>query len=93
MTIKELMERVGITETGRVIAYVKDAIEELNVESETHINVEKIDIVLNKRFYDMPIGAIQIKDIRAKNHLNSKDEYRTISRLLYKPRIKDEDNK
>ena len=85
------MERVGTTETGRAIAYIKDALEELNVESETHLNLEKIDIVENKRFYSMPSNTIQVKDVRAKNHLNSKDEYRSIPRLVFKPLIKDSD--
>jgi len=60
MTVKEVMERIGITE--------------------------------NQRFYNLPNEAIQIKEVRAKNHLNSKDEYRQIPRLLYKPIIKDADN-
>ena len=92
MTIKELMERLTITDTGKVVAYVKDALEELNVESETHLRTERFDITEDKRFYNMPNEAIQIKDIRAKNHLNSKDEYRKIPRLLYKPVINDSDN-
>ena len=92
MKVKELMERIGITDTGRAIAYIKDALEELNIESETHLRTERLTITEDKRFYDMPNEAIQIKDVRAKNHLNSKDEYRTIPRLLYKPRLKDSDN-
>ena len=86
------MERIGITDTGRAIAYIKDALEELNIESETHLKTQRFNIKENQRFYDMPNQSIQIKDIRAKNHLNSKDEYRTIPRLIYKPTIKDSDN-
>ena len=92
MTVKELMERIGMTETGRAISYVKDALEELNIESETHLRNERFDITENQRFYNLPNEAIQIKEVRAKNHLNSKDEYRQIPRLLYKPKIKDADN-
>ena len=86
------MERAGTTQTGRAIAYIKDALDEINILAETHINTQRIDITEDQRFYDMPNQAIQVKDIRAKNHLNSKDEYRTIPRLLYKPRLKDSDN-
>ena len=92
MTVKELMERVGMTETGRALAYIKDGLDEMNILSNTHVTTERIDITKDQRFYDMPNQAIQVKDIRAKNHLNSKDEYRTIPRLLYKPRLKDSDN-
>tara|TARA_R110002020_G_scaffold109463_4_gene253293 strand:- start:10353 stop:10634 length:282 start_codon:yes stop_codon:yes gene_type:complete len=91
MKVKEIMERIGITETGRAIAYIKDALEEMNTMSETHMKTQRVDLKKDKRFYDIPSDAIQIKDIRAKNHLNSKDEYRSIPRLIYKPNIKDAD--
>ena len=91
MTVKELMERIGITDTGRAIAYLKDALEEINTISETRLNTERINIDQNKRFYDIPNDALQIKEIRCKNHLNSEDEYRKIPRLLYEPKIVDAD--
>ena len=91
MTVQELMERIGIKETGRAIAYIKDALEEINTIAETHVKTQRIDINENKRFYDLPNDAIQIKEIRCKNHLNSKGEYRSIPRLIYRPIIKDAD--
>jgi hypothetical protein len=91
MTVQELMERIGIKETGRAIAYIKDALEEINTIAETHLKTERINISKNKRFYDLPHDAIQVKEIRCKNHLNSKDEYRSIPRLIYKPLVKDGD--
>mgnify|MGYP003143430234 CR=1 FL=1 len=93
MKVKEIMERVGITETGRATAYIKDALEEINSICETHLNTQQINIETNKRFYDLPFDALQIKEIRCKNHLNSKGEYRSIPRLIYKPIIKDSDGK
>tara|TARA_R110002167_G_scaffold357663_1_gene573308 strand:- start:81 stop:362 length:282 start_codon:yes stop_codon:yes gene_type:complete len=91
MKLKELMERVGTQETGRAIAYLKDGIEELNVLFETHTNIERIDIAENQRFYQFPKDMVKVIDIRVKNHLNDKGEYRTIPRLMHKPSIKDED--
>lgn len=91
MTVKELMERVGVTDTGKAIAYVKDALEEINSIAETHIDVARFDIIKDKRFYDLPNEAIQIKEIRCKNHRTSKNEYRTIPRSIYKPLVKDGD--
>ena len=38
------MERAGTNQTGRAIAYIKDALDEMNILSETHINTERIDI-------------------------------------------------
>jgi len=37
MTVQEIMERVGVSDTGRAIAYIKDALEEMNTISETHV--------------------------------------------------------
>ena len=93
MKVKELIERVGAEEipTGRVIAYIKDGLEEINTISETHVTTEKIDITKDQRFYDLPNDVIKILEVRCKNHLNSKDEYRQVPRLIYDPRIKDAD--
>ena len=92
MKIQQLMERVGITQTGRALAYIKDGLEDLNMNFETHVTTEKIDITENQRFYDMPNEVIKILEVRALNHLNSKDEYRRIPRLVNKPWVPDGDD-
>ena len=92
MKVKELMERVGSTNTGRTVAYIKDGLEEINMLTETHTRLERIDITANQRFYTLPNEMIKMIDIRVKNHLNSKDEYRSIPRMIHKPVVKDADN-
>ena len=92
MKIKELMERIGSNETGKIIAYVKDGLEEINMLTETHTRLERFDITENQRFYTLPNEMVKMIDIRVKNHLNSKDEYRSIPRMIYKPKVKDADN-
>ena len=91
MKVKEIMERVGMVETGRAVAYIKDALEEMNMISETHITTSRIDITQNQRYYDIPNDCIKITDIRCKNHLNSKDEYRSIPRMIGEPVVQDAD--
>ena len=91
MKVQEIMERVGINQTGRAIAWIKDGLREINLIHETHIRDENIDITENQRNYTIPNEMVKVLDIRVKNHLNSNDEYRSIPRLLYKPRIKDND--
>ena len=91
MKVQELMERVGITQTGRAIAYIKDGLEEMNMIAETHVDRRKINLNENQRFYSMPNDMVKILDIQCKNHRNSKDEYRSIPRLLKAPYIKDDD--
>ena len=91
MTVKEIMERLGVTDTGRVVAYIKDGLEEINMLTEVHTKVERIDITEGQRFYTFPNEIIKIIDIRMKNQLNSKDEYRSIPRMIHKPKVKDGD--
>ena len=91
MKVKELMERVGMTQTGRAIAYIKDGLDEMNMISETHVTTERIDITEDQRFYDIPNDTLKIVDVRCKNHNNTKDEYRSIPRSIYTPATEDAD--
>ena len=89
MNVKELMERVGTNATGRAVAYIKDGLEEINMLTETHTRVESFDITEDQRFYTLPNEMLKMIDIRVKNHLNSKDEYRSIPRMIHQPKTKD----
>ena len=91
MTIKELMERSGISETGRALAYIKDALAEMNTISETHVKTERMDINENQRFYEIPNEAVKILDIRAKHHKNENSAYQSIPRSIYEPETEDKD--
>jgi hypothetical protein len=91
MTVKELMERVGMTETGRALAYIKDGLEEMNISAETHVITQRIDITEDQRYYTLPNDVVKVLDIRCKNHENSKDQYRSIPRATYKPPTEDAD--
>jgi len=91
MTVQEIMERVGVSDTGKAIAYIKDALEEINTISETHVNTERFDITKDQRFYEFPNDMIKVLDIRCKNHFNADDEYRSIPRMIGEPIRKDAD--
>jgi len=91
MTVREIMERTKITKTGTAIAYIKDALQEINMISETHVKTQRIDIVENKRFYSIPTEAVRITDIRCKNHESSDDIYKSIPRAINEPAIEDTD--
>ena len=91
MTVKELMERVGMTETGRALAYIKDALDEMNILSETHITTQRMDINKNQGFYNIPNDCLKIIDIRCKHHDNSDSKYQSIPRSIHKPPTEDED--
>ena len=91
MKVNELMERVGMVETGRALAYIKDGLDEMNMIAETHVNVERIDITADQRYYTMPADAIKIIDIRCKHHDNVDSKYRSIPRSIHKPATEDAD--
>ena len=91
MKVKELMERVGMTQTGRAIAYIKDGLDEMNMMAETHITTQRIDISENQRFYDFPNDMVKVIDIRCKNHGNAADEYRSVPRTINPPATEDTD--
>ena len=38
MKVLEIMERAGASDTGRAVAYIKDALEEMNMISETPVS-------------------------------------------------------
>ena len=91
MTVKELMQRVGMTGTGRALAYIKDGLDELNMYAETHVKTARINIEENQRFYDFPNDMIKVIDIRCKNHGNAADEYKSIPRTINPPSTEDAD--
>ena len=91
MKVQEIMERAGVTKTGFAIAYIKDALDEMNILSETHVTTTRIDINENQRFYDVPNDCLKILDIRCKSHNNENGKYRSVPRSIYEPDIVDED--
>ena len=91
MKVKEIMERAGISQTGRAIAYIKDALDEINFVHDTHVTTSDINIVADQRLYSLPNDLLKVIGIQCKNHLNTKDEYRQIPRLLNEPLITDKD--
>jgi len=91
MKVIDIMERAGITETGRAVAYIKEALEEIAILSETHFETQRLDLVSDQRFYILPNNAAKILDIRCKDHNNEDSVYRSIPRAIYEPEIEDTD--
>ena len=67
MKVKELKERLAMPEsgeqfltTGRIVAYIKDGLEEINMIAETHVDVQRINITKDKRFYHFPFFILLI---------------------------------
>ena len=91
MKVKELMERIGINNTGKAVAYIKDGLEEMAMLSETHVKTVRINIDKDKRFYQIPNEAVRLLDIRCKSHDNEDSLYKSIPRAIYEPATEDSD--
>jgi len=89
--INEVMERSGMTQTGRAVAYIKDGLDEISHMIEDYVQEESVNIVADKRYYDLPSDMIKIRDIRVKNHDNDDDKYRSIPRVMSEPPEEDAD--
>ena len=91
MKILEIMERVNSNDTNLVIAYIKDAIHQIQSSNEINIKVAKSNIVANTRDYDLPAGLIAIKSISV---LDTEDDnkYKTIRRLRSDPLVTEDTN-
>ena len=63
MTLKELMERANSTNQGFAIAYLKDAMREINMMIEDNVVASKANISANQRFYSFPDNFISLKDV------------------------------
>ena len=79
MTVQEIMERAGFTETTLVIAYLKDAVHLIQSNSKERLKVEKYNIIDGERDYLLPQDLIAIKSISVKDTTDSK--YKRIRRI------------
>jgi hypothetical protein len=80
MKLQEYMERVGTTNIGYGIAYLKDAMREINMMIEDNVVASKADLQKDQRFYSFPPSFVSLKDVMIYDETDKK--YRKISRVL-----------
>ncbi len=81
MTVKELMERIGIADEGFTIAYINDAVREIQTMIEDNVIREATtDIEKNKRYYALPTDMINLLKVFIYDSTN--DEYIQIARTI-----------
>jgi len=83
MTVQEVMERTGIEGTALVLAYIKDAIVEIQSSEEHQLSVDLSNIVENQLEYDLPADLIAINSISMLD--TEDDQYKSLSRLAFDP--------
>lgn len=84
MTVLELMERVGSTETKLVVSYIKDAIEEIGLLSDQGLKDSKISVVKDTYKYDLSSisGLSRLESVSILEKIDdSSSQYRKIRRV------------
>jgi len=91
MKVLEIMERANTRDTNLTIAYIKDAIMEIQSNNELDTEVDKQNIVKDTRDYDLPPGLIAIKSISV---LDTEDDnkYKAIRRMSSDPLVTEDTN-
>ena len=91
MKILEVMERANSRDTKLVLAYIKDAITQIQSSNEINTKVAKSNIVADTRDYDLPPGLIAIRSISI---LDTEDDnkYKGIRRLQSEPNTTEDTN-
>tara|TARA_R100000734_G_scaffold5898_1_gene5088 strand:- start:201 stop:473 length:273 start_codon:yes stop_codon:yes gene_type:complete len=85
MTLKELMERAGTTNQGFAIAYLKDAMREINMMIEDNVVNSRANIAKDQRYYSFPANFISLKDVMVYDTDEAK--YVKIQRVLDVPNV------
>ncbi len=89
--IEEVMERSGMSQTGRAVMYIKDGLDEISHMIKDYVVESDVSIVEDTRYYDFPAGLIKLRDLKVYNHDNDDDKYRSIPRLMQEPKEEDPD--
>lgn len=84
MTVKEIMERVGITKTGLAVAYIKDGLDEIAQTIDDNIEESIVTVSKGVRTYDIPNELQQLRKIFI---LNDSGDWQSIPRLTHGPSI------
>ena len=85
------MERSGMNQTGRAVAYIKDGLDEISHMIKDYVVESDVSIVADQRYYDFPAGVIKLRDLRVLNHENDEGKYRSIPRIMFEPSEEDPD--
>ena len=88
MTVQEIMERSGITQTNMTIAFIKDAINLLQSQTGENIKDYKRDIIDGIKEYHFPPDIIAIKSISVLD--TSDNKYKKIRRLSNSPLVSED---
>ena len=84
MTVKEIMERAGTTQTGRAIAYIKDGLDAMAEAIDDNLKSVDVDIVKGTREYAIPSDLVRLFKLSVKD---SDGNYVKINRITHGPSV------
>ena len=85
MTVLEIMERSGTDSTTMTVAWIKDAMNLIQSNSDESVATWKTTITDGTREYPFPANMIRLKSISVKDTTDSK--YKKIRRLVGEPTV------
>ena len=88
MKVQEIMERVGMRETGLALAWIKDAIHLIQSSYGENLATWKTNITDGTRAYPFPANMIKLRSISVKDTNDSK--YKRIRRLVHNPVVSED---
>tara|TARA_R100000458_G_C8269209_1_gene244003 strand:+ start:1223 stop:2386 length:1164 start_codon:yes stop_codon:yes gene_type:complete len=91
MLVREIMERAGVPTFGLARMFITDALTEMALLTESFVSESSFSLYAGSRHYNLPNEVVRVSDVLIKNHMNNKGEFRSIPRLINKPKIKDVD--
>ena len=83
MTVQEIMERAGMEETPLAIAWIKDAIVEIQSSEGHQLSVDTQNVTEDTLEYDLPSDFVALENISLLD--TTADQYKTIRRLAFNP--------
>ena len=88
MTVLETMERAGTDNTTLTVAWIKDAINLIQSNSDENVATWKTNITDGTREYPFPANMIRLKTISILDNNDSK--YKKIRRLINDPVVRED---
>jgi len=88
MTVLEIMERAGTDNTTLTVAWIKDAINLIQSNSDESVATWKTNIADGTREYPFPANMIRLKTISILDNNDSK--YKKIRRLINDPVVRED---
>tara|TARA_A100001201_G_scaffold36914_1_gene38805 strand:+ start:39 stop:317 length:279 start_codon:yes stop_codon:yes gene_type:complete len=91
MTILELMERANVRDTNLSIAFIKDAITQIQSTTDIVTKVEKQNLTKNTRDYNLPTDMISLLSVSILDTTDD-NKYKKIKRMTSRPNVVEDTN-